>query len=60
MIAKLEWAKLGESERQIEDVAGIIRTQGSDLDFEYLERWIAGLALDHEWLRAKKSAGIED
>ena len=27
LIAKLEWAQLSESERQIEDVAGIVRTQ---------------------------------
>jgi hypothetical protein len=27
LIAKLEWAKIGESERQIEDVAGILERQ---------------------------------
>jgi len=60
VIAKLEWAKLGESSRQIEDVAGILRTQGTDLDFEYIERWVVKLALTNEWNGARKSAGLDD
>lgn len=59
VIAKLEWAKLGASERQIEDVAGILRTQGTDLDLEYIERWVARLALAEGWSRARARAGWE-
>jgi hypothetical protein len=29
---KLEWAKMAGSERQIADVAGILRTQGTDVE----------------------------
>lgn len=58
VIAKLEWAREGESERQIEDVAGILRTQGTDLDLSYIERWIVELALAEEWSRARKRAGL--
>lgn len=56
VIAKLEWAKLGESDRQIEDAAGIIRLQGQQLDTAYLERWIAELGLEVQWARAKARA----
>jgi len=49
VIAKLEWAHISESERQIRDVAGILRTQGKALDFQYLERWIGQLGLQAEW-----------
>jgi hypothetical protein len=35
IIAKLEWAKLGASDRQLEDVAGIRRARGPDLDVDY-------------------------
>lgn len=48
-VAKLEWAKLGESERQIRDVAGILRVQGETLDLEYIRRWVAGLHLENQW-----------
>lgn len=53
VIAKLEWAKLGQSERQIEDVAGIIERQGPKLDRAYIERWVNELSLQSEWQRAR-------
>jgi len=37
LLAKLEWAKLGESERQIRDAAGIIEIQGENLDERELQ-----------------------
>lgn len=49
LIAKLEWAKLGESARQIEDAAGIIATQGPALDRAYVETWVGELGLEREW-----------
>jgi hypothetical protein len=56
MIAKLEWAKMAESERQIADVAGILRTQGEELDLGYIERWTNALGLQDEWAKAKSKA----
>ncbi|HEY6729233.1 MAG TPA: hypothetical protein VI197_34720 [Polyangiaceae bacterium] len=43
ILSKLEWAKLSESERQIRDVAGILRTKGDALDQAYLHRWVVAL-----------------
>lgn len=40
IVAKLEWAKLGGSQRQIEDAAAIMRIQADTLDKSYLEKWI--------------------
>lgn len=57
LIAKLEWAKLGESERQLRDASGIIAIQGERLDTEYVSRWIAALELENEWVRAREMAG---
>ena len=56
LISKLEWAKLAESERQIEDAAGIIRTQGHDLDTAYIEHWAEKLGLQGQWALAKAKA----
>lgn len=57
LIAKLEWAKLSESERQLEDAAGIIDTQRESLDREYIERWVAELGVERQWQEALKRAG---
>lgn len=53
LISKLEWAKLSQSSRQIEDAAGILRIQGDRLDAAYLDYWIAELGLAQEYLCAK-------
>jgi predicted nucleotidyltransferase len=53
IIAKLEWAKQGASDRQLEDVAGILRVRGSDLDVGYIEHWVSELDLGEQWLRAR-------
>ena len=57
LIAKLEWAKLGESERQIRDSAGILRVQRAQLDIAYIEHWVRELGLDDEWRRAQEMSG---
>jgi hypothetical protein len=57
LITKLLWAKLGESDRQIDDGAGIIEVQGTRLDTEYVERWVAILELDGQWEAARIRAG---
>ncbi len=56
LLSKLEWAKSGESERQLRDVAGIIRTQGEDLDLPYVETWVGTLELHPQWELAKDLA----
>ena len=56
-IAKLEWAKLSESERQLEDAAGILRMQGEALDFDYIDRWGDALGLTAQLAAARAKAG---
>jgi hypothetical protein len=56
LISKLEWAKAGESQRQIEDAAGIIRVQAGNLDISYIERWVRELELSEQWAAAKSRA----
>jgi hypothetical protein len=60
VIAKLEWSKLAQSQRQIEDVAAIVRMRGESLDRSYLEKWILELGLKTEWNDARRAAGISD
>lgn len=56
IIAKLEWAVAGESERQLRDVARILSVSGESLDRAYLHHWIAQLGLDDAWHRAEQLA----
>lgn len=58
LLAKLEWAKLGASERQIEDAAGILRIRSNELDRDYLERWVEDLGVEEQWHRAREAAGL--
>jgi hypothetical protein len=52
VLAKLEWAKLGGSARQMADVAALLRVQGDAVDRAYLERWVSELGLGAQFLQA--------
>jgi len=58
VISKLEWSKRACSQRQIEDVAAILRARWVELDLSYLEKWILELGLSKEWNDARHAAGI--
>jgi hypothetical protein len=60
VIAKLEWAKRAQSNRQIEDVVGILRMHWELLDRSYLEKWISELGLQTEWNDARRGAGVSE
>ena len=53
LLAKLQWAKLGESDRQLQDAAGILHTQGDKLDLAYIETWVRELHLEQHWQRVR-------
>lgn len=57
VIAKLEWAKLGASFRQIEDVAAMLRIAEGAVDRPYLDRWITELDLAAQWVAAQEAVG---
>lgn len=56
LLSKLEWAKLGGSERQIEDAAWLLRRRGEELDRAYLERWVEQLQVGDQWEAARHLA----
>ena len=60
VIAKLEWAKLAQSRRQIDDAAAIMRARWGELDHTYLEKWVGELELKAERDDAQRVAGISD
>ena len=51
ILAKLEWARLGGSARQLEDVAAIVRIQREQLDLDYIKTWAPTLGVADLWLQ---------
>lgn len=58
VVSKLEWAKMGASLRQIEDVAGILKERYGSLDLGYVKKWVRELELSDQWNAARKAAGL--
>jgi hypothetical protein len=56
VIAKLLWARAGQSERQLEDAATVVRFQAERLDRSYVERWVRRLELVQEWASVNERA----
>lgn len=56
VIAKLRWAKMGASERQLRDVRGILTTQGGALDFAYIESWVSKLGVEDQWRTVRNNS----
>ena len=46
ILAKLEWARMGGSDRQRRDIEGVLAVSGRGLDLEYLHRWATELGVD--------------
>jgi hypothetical protein len=57
ILAKLEWARAGESERQLRDVVGVLEARRGELDLAYVERWVRELGLSDLWARVRAQAG---
>ena len=55
ILAKIEWAKATGSDRQLDDVAGILAI-ASALDVPYIDRWAAILGLEAAWSALRETA----
>lgn len=59
ILSKLEWARLGESDRQLRDVIGIIAARSASIDRAYIERWAPELGVTTLWERAQREAAAD-
>ncbi len=59
VLRKLEWYRRGNevSDRQWNDILGVIRTQGKLLDRDYLRKWAAELGVEDLLERALRASG---
>ena len=60
ILNKLEWYKIGEevSDRQWNDIIGVLKVQGSGLDMVYLKKWAKELSVSILLKKAVDEAGI--
>ena len=56
VISKLEWARQGQSQRQVEDAASVLRVRSHSLDQAYIQKWVAELDLMAQWEEARRLA----
>lgn len=49
VLSKLEWAVLGASSRQMEDVRALLRINQGAVDLAYIERWVDVLGVRRAW-----------
>lgn len=53
VVSKLEWAKEGESSRQLDDVRRLLGVQTA-LDQEYVAKWVEELGLAAQWAAVRR------
>ena len=60
ILNKLEWYKMGGgvSDRQWNDILGVLKVQGTNLDMAYLQRWASALDVAELLQRALVDAGL--
>ena len=60
ILNKLEWYRMGGevSDRQWNDILGVLKVQGTNLDMAYLHRWAAALQVTDLLERALVDAGL--
>jgi hypothetical protein len=62
ILNKLEWYRMGGevSDRQWNDILGVLKVQGTNLDMDYLQKWSANLNVTDLLDRALVDAGLKD
>jgi len=58
VLSKLEWYKAGGSDRQWNDILGVLKVQGDQLDMAYLNHWAKELSISELLEKAIDEAGI--
>jgi predicted nucleotidyltransferase len=57
ILKKLEYFKMGQSDKHLRDIASMIKVSGETFDRDYLERWSKALDVTEEWQAVKSRVG---
>ncbi|MBU0671810.1 MAG: hypothetical protein KJ732_02145 [Candidatus Margulisbacteria bacterium] len=58
ILKKLEWYKMGESQKHIDDVKGILKISGPKLDLPYIDKWAEIIGVQNIWQKLKDDLQI--
>lgn len=53
IIRKLEWFKMGESQKHIDDIKGILKISSPKLDLPYIDKWAKIIGVQNIWQKLK-------
>ena len=56
IVAKLEWGVASASNRQLDDVAALLRVGRGTLDLGHVTRWVEALGLQAAWNQVRDQA----
>jgi hypothetical protein len=56
-IKKMEYYRQGGSEKNLRDIAGVIKVSGDRLDRDHITHWVSQLGLDAIWETVQERAG---
>ncbi|MCU0285686.1 MAG: hypothetical protein MUF15_04735 [Acidobacteria bacterium] len=54
ILKKMEYYKMGSSEKHLRDIAGILKIYKGKIDFEYLKNWVSIFDLIEIWEAIEK------
>ena len=55
ILKKMEWCKMGESEKHLEDIKGILKISGSKIDLSYIDEWASKIGISDIWNKLKST-----
>lgn len=58
ILKKLEWYKMGESQKHLDDIRGILRISGTKLDLQYIDKWALKIGVQDIWQKLKNDLQI--
>lgn len=59
IIIKMEFYKMGSSEKHLRDITGILKISGPEIDYGYIMEWSKRLGLTEIWAAIQKRVGIK-
>jgi hypothetical protein len=59
ILAKLQWGKRSQSEKQWRDVLGVMKVQGDNLDRSVLAEWAKAIGLECDLNQALQASGLK-
>jgi hypothetical protein len=53
ILKKMEFYKIGGSEKHLRDIVGVIKISEELINFDYIENWVSKLYLEEIWSEIK-------